>query len=149
MLQRVVVCCRVLQCAAAHCSALPCTSHCSNATRAQHKYARYTYDEPQGPHSDRVCSCSVLHCVATCCSVLQRVAVCCSVLRMNQLKTNLWCCTASSTSTLHVHVYTCTHANMHACMHARMTYKLIHKCTHPQMHRYTFTCAQTYRHSSI
>jgi len=62
-LQRVTVCCNVLQCVAVCCSVLQCVAVCCSVLQCI-----------------AVC-CSVLQCVAVCCSVLQCVAVCCSVLQ--------------------------------------------------------------------
>ena len=62
VLQCVVVCFGVLQCAAVYCS-----PH---------------VDEQRVTQTNGLCAlvCSVLQCVIVCCSVLQCVAVCCSVL---------------------------------------------------------------------
>jgi len=66
VLQRVVVCCSVLQCGAARDSVLqPCLCRAMTAV----------------PKGVRTVHCSVLHRVAACCSVLLGVALCCSVLQ--------------------------------------------------------------------
>jgi len=67
-LQRVAVCCSVLQCAAVCHSMFQCVSVCSSPV-------------PLAPPPLMCARCSMLQCVAVCCSVLQCVAVCCSVLQ--------------------------------------------------------------------
>jgi len=77
MLQRVAMCCSVLQCVAVCCS--------KKIVAAQRKLSRYMYSCNQCAQISMLqCAalrCSVLQCAAVYSSVLQCVAECCSVLQ--------------------------------------------------------------------
>jgi len=64
-LQRVAVCCSVLQC----------------VTDVETESVRHVYQPMEGVLQCVAVFCSVLQCVAVCCSVLQCVVMCCSVLQ--------------------------------------------------------------------
>ena len=66
-MQRVAVCCSVLQCVAVCCSVLQYVTVCDSVFGSK--------------------LCSVLQCVAVCCSVLRCVAVCCGVLQCVAVET--------------------------------------------------------------
>ena len=104
MLQRVAVCCSVMQGVERHardvrlyqmtgvlqrdaagCSVLQLVVVC----------CRVSKDMPNMCYSTKrqVC-CSVLQCVAACCSVLQRAAVCCSVLQCVSVCGSVMLCVA-------------------------------------------------------
>ena len=89
VLQRVVVCCSVLQCEVhekdedddsndvfVKCIAVCCSVCCSVLQCEVHEK-----DEDDNPNDEFV------KCVAVCCSVLQRVAVCCNVKYARKMRT--------------------------------------------------------------
>ena len=84
-IERVAVCCGVLQCIAVCCSMLQCVTLCCSVLRcvAVFLIGLLPLQVEVGYQVERVAvCCSVLQCVAVCCSVLQAVvAVCCSVLQ--------------------------------------------------------------------